>query len=48
MAEPPREWHEFPTYKKWFERMRPIFKLLADADLVPRSFYMKYCFSAQK
>lgn len=48
MAAPPREWHEFPTYKKWFERMRPIFKILADADLVPRSFYLKYCFPAQK
>tara|TARA_R110002124_G_scaffold282450_1_gene457594 strand:+ start:13518 stop:14690 length:1173 start_codon:yes stop_codon:yes gene_type:complete len=44
MAEPPRSWHEFPTYKKRFERLRPLFKVLADANLVPRSFYMKYCF----
>ena len=44
MAEPPRDWHEFPTYKKRFERMRPVFKVLADANLVPRSFYLKYCF----
>lgn len=44
MAEVPRDWREFPTYKKRFERMRPLFKLLADANLVPRSFYLKYCF----
>ena len=44
MAEPPKSWHEFPTYKQRFERMRPVFKVLADANLVPRSFYLKYCF----
>lgn len=44
MADPPRYWHEFPTYKKRFERMRPVFRVLADANLVPRSFYLKYCF----
>jgi hypothetical protein len=47
MAETPRDWYEFPTYKKRFERMRPLFKVLADANLVPRSFYMKYCFSVE-
>ena len=41
---PPRMWHEFPTYKKRFERMRPIFAGLAKANLVPMSFYLKYCF----
>lgn len=44
MAEQPRSWYEFPTYKKWFERIRPLFKLLVDSNLVPRSFYLKYCF----
>jgi hypothetical protein len=44
MAAPPRWWHEFPTYKRRFERFRPLFKLLADANLVTRSFYLKYCF----
>lgn len=44
MAEPPKSWHEYPTYKKRFERLRPLFKVLADANLVPRSFYLKYCF----
>ncbi|MGB3457320.1 MAG: N-acetyl sugar amidotransferase [Litorimonas sp.] len=47
MAEPPKSWHEFPTYKRRFERFRPLFKVLADANLVPRSFYMKYCFPAK-
>lgn len=44
MAEPPHSWWEFPTYKKRFERFRPLFRLLANANLVPRSFYLKYCF----
>lgn len=44
MARPPKSWYEFPTYKKRFEKMRPIFKVLAEANLVPMSFYLKYCF----
>jgi N-acetyl sugar amidotransferase len=47
MADTPRSWWEFPTYKKRFERFRPLFKLLADANFVPRSFYLKYCFPAK-
>lgn len=44
MAKPTKFWYEFRTYKRRFERMRPVFKILADANLVPRSFYLKYCF----
>lgn len=44
MAAPPKSWTEFPTYKKRFERLRPLFYLLAKANLVPMSFYLKYCF----
>lgn len=39
-----RSFRDFKTYKKRFERLRPLFKILADANLVPRSFYIKYCF----
>lgn len=46
MRQPPRSWHEFPTYKKRFERLRPLFAVLAQANLVPMSFYLKYCFPA--
>lgn len=46
MAQPPKMWTDYPTYKRRFERMRPLFRLLADANLVPRSFYLKYCFPA--
>ncbi|MRD72303.1 N-acetyl sugar amidotransferase [Rhodocyclus tenuis] len=42
----PRNWTEYPTYKKRFERLRPIFHLMAKANLVPMSFYLKYCFPA--
>lgn len=44
MAAPPRYWQEFPTYKQRFEQWRPLFYLLMKAQLVPRSFYQKYCF----
>jgi hypothetical protein len=36
-------WH-FKTYKKTFERLRPLFFLLQRVELVPKSFYLKYCF----
>jgi len=44
MQLPPKSWYEYPTYKKRFERMRPIFAVLARQNLVPMSFYLKYCF----
>ena len=44
MNRPPKYWYEFPTYKKRFEMLRPFFYMLMKAHLVPRSFYMKYCF----
>lgn len=44
MREPPRSWHEFPTYKRRFETLRPLFAVLAKRNLVPMSFYLKYCF----
>lgn len=47
MSAEPKSWYEFPTYKKRFEKMRPIFKILADANLVPMSFYLKYCFPSK-
>ncbi|WP_106640335.1 N-acetyl sugar amidotransferase [Allosphingosinicella vermicomposti] len=47
MDEPPRSWWEFSTYKRRFERFRPLFALLAKANLVPTSFYIKYCFPAK-
>lgn len=47
MARPPRSWHEFPTYKRRFERLRPLFYVLAKRNLVPMSFYLKYCFPSK-
>ncbi|WP_072681719.1 N-acetyl sugar amidotransferase [Arcobacter sp. LA11] len=44
MSRPPKSWKEYPTYKKRFELLRPLFKVLAKANLVPMSFYLKYCF----
>lgn len=43
MRENPHSWQEFPTYKKTFERLRFLFLILAKANLVPMSFYLKYC-----
>ena len=47
MALPKRTWTDFPTYKKQFEALRPLFALLAKAGRVPESFYMKFCFPNQ-
>jgi len=35
---------EFKTYKKRFEKLRFLFKILAKSNIVPMSFYLKYCF----
>lgn len=47
MRAPPRSWRDYPTYKKRFERCRPLFGLLAKSNLVPMSFYLKYCFPSE-
>lgn len=47
MKVPPKNWTDYPTYKKRFERLRPLFSMLAKANLVPMSFYLKYCFPAK-
>ncbi len=39
----PRSWNEFPTYRPLFIQLRIFFKLLAHLNLVPMSFYKKYC-----
>jgi len=44
MNGPKRTFRDFKTYKKKFEKMRPLFAILAKANLVPMSFYLKYCF----
>jgi len=48
MSRPSKVWTDYPTYKKRFERLRPLFKILAHANLVPMSFYLKYCFPIKK
>ncbi|MEB3220994.1 MAG: N-acetyl sugar amidotransferase [Candidatus Sericytochromatia bacterium] len=47
MSGPRRTYRDFHTYKRRFEALRPMFKLMADASLVPKSFYLKYCFPAE-
>jgi N-acetyl sugar amidotransferase len=37
-----RTYRDYRTYKKRFERLRPFFYLLAKANLIPYSFYIKY------
>lgn len=39
-----RSHKDFKTYKKRFERLRPLFYILLKSNLVTHSFYMKYCF----
>ena len=47
MRKPKLSWRDFKTYKRRFELLRPLFKLLADANMIPRSFYIKYCFPVE-
>jgi hypothetical protein len=46
MASPPKYYTDYYSYKRRFERFRPVFAILANRNLVPRSFYMKFCFPA--
>ena len=39
---PNKTYRDYPTYKKRFERLRSLFFILAKANLVPMSFYIKY------
>lgn len=47
MRAPSKNWADYPTYKNRFERLRPLFYILAKANLVPMSFYLKYCYPAK-
>jgi hypothetical protein len=42
MTQPKHTYREFKTYKPMFERLRPLFYLMCKANLVPKSFYVKY------
>jgi N-acetyl sugar amidotransferase len=42
MAGPCKNYRDYRTYKKRFEKLRPLFYILAKASLVPMSFYIKY------
>ena len=42
LAQPPKTYRDYPTYKQRFERLRPLFWMMAKANLVPMSFYIKY------
>jgi N-acetyl sugar amidotransferase len=44
MEAPTNTWRDFPTYKKRFERFRPFFHVLLKFNLIPESFFVKYCF----
>jgi len=39
---PSKSYKYYPTYKKRFERLRPLFYVLAKTNLVPMSFFIKY------
>jgi N-acetyl sugar amidotransferase len=42
MTLPKKNYTDYVTYKKTFERMRPFFWLMYKMDLIPKSFYIKY------
>ena len=42
MTLPKHTYREYDTYKRTFERLRPLFRILAERDLVPKTFYLKF------
>jgi N-acetyl sugar amidotransferase len=42
MRAPLKHYSDYKTYKKTFERLRPLFWLLYKLNRVPKSFYMKF------
>ncbi|MBO6769746.1 MULTISPECIES: N-acetyl sugar amidotransferase [unclassified Thalassospira] len=48
MSQPLKSWRDFKTYKKTFERLRPLFYILTKIGRVPESFYIKFCFPWKK
>jgi hypothetical protein len=42
MHEQPKYYRDYKTYKKLFEILRPVFYLMYKANLVPKSFYIKF------
>tara|TARA_B110000003_G_scaffold271206_1_gene304978 strand:+ start:1446 stop:2621 length:1176 start_codon:yes stop_codon:yes gene_type:complete len=44
MMRPKKDYTNYKTYKKRFELFKPLFGVLAKSNLVPMSFYLKYCF----
>lgn len=43
MTMPKHTYREYPTYKKRFEFLRPLFWILLKMNRVPESFYIKFC-----
>ena len=43
MTMPARTYRDYPTYKRRFERLRPLFWVLMKLNRVPKSFYVKFC-----
>lgn len=48
MRLPKRTYQDYKTYKPLFERLRPFFWFLYRADLVPKSFYIKYALKSNQ
>ncbi len=44
MSSPIRTYHDFKTYKRFFILTKPLWFILYKAGIVPKSFYLKYCF----
>lgn len=42
MLLPKKSYKDFKTYKPMFEKLRPFFYIMAKAELIPWSFYIKY------
>lgn len=48
LAAPVKKWSQFHTYKPFFERTMMIWYILYKANIVPKSFFVKYCLRAKE
>lgn len=43
LESPPKRYTDYPTYKKRFQSLKWLFWIMVKSEIVPMSFYTKYC-----
>jgi hypothetical protein len=43
ISSPNKSWRNYKNYKRRFELLKPFFWIIMKLNLVPKTFYIKYC-----